>query len=56
MNISIEFETGNAAFEDNPNEIEYVLEQVARKVSQGGGSLFDSNGNKIGKVAIELND
>jgi len=52
MKISIEFDTDNAAFDDNPHELEDVLEQAARKISQGGGTLLDSNGNKIGTVVL----
>jgi hypothetical protein len=50
--INIQFSTDNAAFEENPSEIESVLDLVAfeLKKSQPGdsGTIRDSNGNSIG--------
>jgi hypothetical protein len=60
MKIRIEFDTDNAAFEDNLSwEIRQVLEQADREVvcfvtSDCGGkcSLRDSNGNTVGVVEV----
>ena len=59
--IKIEFSTDNAAFEDNPGELEGVLEQIRfvqyslvnAKVAKQF-NLHDSNGNRIGTVDIEI--
>lgn len=53
----IEIETGNAAFEDNPDEINRILEVVMKKISSSarlqGGPLYDINGNLVGKWHTE---
>jgi len=50
--ITIQFFTDNAAFQENPNEIEVILYTLAFKIkkSQAGdsGTIRDSNGNSIG--------
>jgi len=62
MKITIEFDTDNAAFEDN------FLMEVTKALSQAKGAIIDSenttgirrplkdtNGNRIGVVNIESN-
>lgn len=58
-NIRISIETGNAAFEDNPDEIEHVLEKVARGLNvssfttqEGYFTVQDSNGNTVCSVEV----
>jgi hypothetical protein len=50
--VTIKFDTDNAAFEDNPNEIRSLLDELAFRIqnSQPGdsGSIKDSNGNTVG--------
>jgi hypothetical protein len=50
--ITIQFSTDNAAFQENPSEIQVVLDTLAfeLKRSQPGdsGVVKDSNGNSIG--------
>lgn len=67
MKIKIEFSTDNAAFEDSPSEIHFVLAQIARKVqsqvaraegclctaAEADDKLLDSNGNTVGSVEID---
>lgn len=56
--ISIEFETGNAAFEDNgpTEEIALILEHLAKKFREDGDldghPVQDTNGNTVGRVTI----
>jgi hypothetical protein len=55
MKIVIYIKTDNAAFEDNPEELENILELVSRKIGAAGqreGSLLDSNGNKVGNFKV----
>jgi hypothetical protein len=65
MKISVEFDTNNAAFDENPSmEIRDVLNQAAAKafqiLTEGGGvscageaRLRDTNGNTVGTVKVE---
>jgi len=67
MKITVEFDTDNAAFEDNfSTEVELVMERakllvkaVAHKHREDPSlvgehrPLFDTNGNGIGKVVAE---
>jgi hypothetical protein len=57
MNIKITFNTNNAAFEDNGFEYElnYVLNQLKYKWLSNpfDMSLYDSNGNIIGKTEVK---
>ena len=48
--FKLELELGNAAFEDNPQEIQDILRRVIAALDQGiwDGSLRDSNGNTVG--------
>lgn len=55
--VTIEFETGNAAFEDSPTEeIALILERLAKKFREDGDldghRLLDTNGNTVGYVRI----
>jgi hypothetical protein len=50
--FKVEFETGNAAFEDDfMFEIESIFEDIVEAVSNGmeDGPIRDSNGNTVGK-------
>jgi hypothetical protein len=60
--ITIEIETVNAAFEDYAdgfNETTHVIEGLLDKLISGYYSsagcypVFDSNGNKCGKIAVK---
>lgn len=59
MKVTIEFDTGNAAFEDDwEGEVAFVLAQAREKLialgpEEGGRKLYDSNGNKVGTVKVE---
>ena len=50
--INIQFSTDNAAFQDNPSEIQVVLDELAFKIQNSrpgdSGNVKDSNGNSIG--------
>ncbi|HEU0197011.1 MAG TPA: hypothetical protein VFQ88_07305 [Nevskiaceae bacterium] len=53
--ITIKIETGNAAFDPEPEEVARILRELADKVEKSRGvekgdemSLFDANGNKVG--------
>ena len=50
--LKIEFETDNAAFEDNDIYLETVeiLERITRRIANGetSGNVRDTNGNRIG--------
>lgn len=54
--VVMQIETGNAAFEDNPQELQGVIRQAARKVSDSrkieriDSKLRDTNGNTIGFI------
>lgn len=56
--VVIRFDTGNAAFDDGngPEEAARALRIIAGKVSSGqdSGSVFDSNGNRIGEWSAEF--
>jgi len=53
MTVTINFETDNAAFEDD-GEIGKILREIADKVdvSHASGSVRDSNGQLVGKYEI----
>ncbi|NBU04203.1 MAG: hypothetical protein EBT60_07865 [Bacteroidetes bacterium] len=62
MKITIEFDTDNAAFEDDRiNEVNYILKQVTERVTDSMDwddspirtAISDSNGNRIGTVVIK---
>ena len=50
--FKIEFETGNAAFDEEGYEIARILREVADKIEAGRyvESVVDLNGNRIGRV------
>jgi hypothetical protein len=53
--MKIVFNTDNASFEDNPNEIEIILQRIIRLIREGqdSGLIRDSNGNTIGKWGMK---
>ncbi len=55
MTITIEIETDNASFEDNPDELRDCLTKVLRKIVNGDdhGVIMDTNGNRVGKFETE---
>jgi hypothetical protein len=67
MKITIEFDTDNAAFEDNPTlEVKELLEQASNKITglvthmegytfytERTENLYASNGNSVGAVKVE---
>jgi hypothetical protein len=55
----LKIDTGNAAFEDDPNyELARILRAVADKVENGhaDGRCYDINGNKVGSWAVGVVD
>ena len=55
--ITINFRTDNAAFEDNPEELSFILQSIANKVKEDPDyhkyqNIRDSNGNIIGTFKI----
>lgn len=54
MKITIDIKTDNAAFEENPQEVEMILKETAKKIGNGyrDGNLRDSNGNTVGKFRV----
>lgn len=57
---TVTFDTGNAAFDggNGPAEAAGILRRVAEKLEAGheGGSIHDSNGNRIGSWSVEYPD
>lgn len=49
--FQVYFETSNAAFEDNPREVQEILLKIVRRLDNGesGGCIYDSNGNNVGE-------
>lgn len=67
MRLKIAFDCNNAAFEDNPGEINYILDQCKAKLEQLApyhiipgepviAKLRDTNGNTVGSLTLESND
>jgi hypothetical protein len=55
MKIVITIKTDNAAFQDNPQELQEILVDAVEAISQSGRRdrlLFDSYGNKIGNFKV----
>jgi hypothetical protein len=54
MKIVINIKTDNAAFQDNPYEVNNILEKVIRKLDQGEreANLHDTNGNMVGNFKV----
>lgn len=55
MKITIEFDTGNAAFEGGNGERRRILTEVVRKISEGQTDfkIMDFNGNTVGKCEVQ---
>ena len=53
--ITITIETGNAAFEDYPNELGRILRALAARIDDDyyPAILSDNNGQKVGTVVVE---
>lgn len=50
--FQIDFSMDNAAFKDNPCEVQNILQKIIEKIDKqglSGGVVIDSNGNKIGE-------
>jgi hypothetical protein len=49
--FQIDFKVDNAAFEDNPEEVQDILMKIVKKLRHGesGGRVIDSNGNTVGE-------
>lgn len=51
--FSLQFETGNSAFDDAPaSEIARILREIASRVEDqgvGDGNVIDGNGNSVGR-------
>src|SRR5688572_12087910 len=57
--LKIEFDTGNAAFDDGngPEECARILRNIADRMRFRGdtdGGIMDSNGNRIGSWSVEF--
>ena len=55
MKITINIKTDNAAFQDNPEELQNILTKAVEDIAQSGRKermLYDSNGNKVGNYKI----
>ena len=56
MNISINLNLDNSAFEDNPDELRQTLNQIPQSLQPGDdGILRDSNGNRVGSYEVHEN-
>jgi len=58
--LKIEINLDNDAFQENPNEIARILENLAKVVADPNQELFnsnyfirDSNGNRVGFMSVE---
>lgn len=53
--ITITINTGNSAFEENPNEVSRILRNLADKLENGKQPTkpMDINGNSVGTVKYE---
>lgn len=56
MELTITINLDNAAFEDNPDELRKVLEQVSIYQDGMTRTLRDSNGNTIGHYVVSQSD
>lgn len=58
MKLTIEISLDNAAFEDNQNELQQILQELALDIlmmptdSEYGTTIRDSNGNPVGFARI----
>ena len=55
MKLTIEINLDNAAFDDNPDELNEIMEKVVNKMDnmQFEGKLLDSQGNTVGQYEIK---
>ena len=55
MSVTIQFETGNAAFKDDPGEVPRILRKVAGQIQNGenSGSIRDINGQPVGEYCFK---
>ena len=54
MKLSIEFNTDNAAFDSDYEEVERILEDLKASVGlNGNGPIRDINGNTVGQWSWE---
>ena len=55
MSIAIQFETDNAAFEDDPAEVRWILHEIAARIQSGDtiGQIRDINGNTAGDYCFK---
>ena len=55
MSIAIQFETDNAAFEDDPAEVRRILHEIAARIQSGDtiGQIRDINGNTVGDYCFK---
>ena len=57
--ITIELNTDNAAFEENPSEVSRILRLIADRADDGAWEtmtalpLSDGNGNRVGTITVE---
>ena len=53
--IAIQFETDNAAFEDDPAEVRWILHEIAARIQSGDtiGQIRDINGNTAGDYCFK---
>lgn len=57
--ITISFNTDNAAFEDNPNEVQRILKRIGEKIDHNTPdqiTLLDINGQDIGLCIVSDDD
>lgn len=57
MILKIEISLDNSAFEDNPDELKTILNNISFDIAKGylQSILRDSNGNIVGDFVIEEN-
>ena len=51
MKLTIEIDTDNDAFHEDPEQVRHLLDRVSDQVEtgvRGAGNLMDSNGNTVG--------
>tara|TARA_Y100001951_G_C11029125_1_gene123956 strand:- start:124 stop:306 length:183 start_codon:yes stop_codon:yes gene_type:complete len=57
--ITISFNTDNAAFEDNPNEVQRILKRIGERIDHNTPdqiTLLDINGKNIGLCIVSDDD
>jgi len=55
MSVAIQFETDNAAFKDNPEEVSRILHEIAERIKNGDttGQARDINGQPVGDYCFK---